>query len=569
MAVGYVSRGMIALLLVLFLAPDETFAVADGKAASLRCRIKRVTAVAKEVPGAIVEIEVKNGAATAAEPLAFEFKLPKVKDPIVVRRVEWPWHGRGGRGVAAGAKRVYPLLVPRRRADLRGARVRVVEASFFRGTIREKPAITVLRLAHETASEASGTVHKTTATVRNDLVVPVDAVFRATCSQPVDARTLVRARVLPGEQAIEFAENEKRVEGTFVARGNDVSVQEGGERARQALVELFTFVSQRPLPPETETYLVHGDWIGFDGDGFDGYGRLAVRNGRLVGAESSPGSGRWRWTPEPAGGGYVIAAKELEHAGSRRIHRYRYRRIAGLFVPVSVLETWDFIGTDNRSVRRLDLFEVRATEEKPARPPTGAGVNALRKAWNEGYRHPSPRPAREVRVTVDATPAHAEWQGVRKPTADVLLRGDEITATAVGEELSPTARDVIGAVIAGRLAMWRGVDFAGRGAFDRVFDGARIAATENGRVAIENAPYRFVEIADGRVQALGLPDGRTRRLHWRKVGGVFVVDRIAQGHEQFRVRYRRIAGVLAPVRIEIRNRFGPDWGVETLELADR
>ena len=147
--------------------------------------------------------------------------------------------------------------------------------------------------------------------------------------------------------------------------------------------------------------------------------------------------------------------------------------------------------------------------------------------------------------------------------------GDQIAATAVGDALSPTTRDVIGAVISGRLAMWQGVDFAERGAFDRVFDGAKIEAMESGLVTLEDARYRFVEIADGRVQALGLHDGRTRRLHWRKVGGVFVVDRIAQGYEEFRARFRKTAGVLAPVRIEIRNRFGPDWGIETLELADR
>ena len=54
---------MIALLLLLLLAPEEDFAVAEGNSASLRCRIKRATAVAKDVPGAIVEIEV-NGLMT-------------------------------------------------------------------------------------------------------------------------------------------------------------------------------------------------------------------------------------------------------------------------------------------------------------------------------------------------------------------------------------------------------------------------------------------------------------------------------------------------------------------------
>ena len=113
--------------------------------------------------------------------------------------------------------------------------------------------------------------------------------------------------------------------------------------------------------------------------------------------------------------------------------------------------------------------------------------------------------------------------------------------------------------------MWRDVDFAERGAFETVFNGAVVDAAANGRVVLRDAPYRFIEIADSRVQALGLPDGRTRRMHWRKVGALHLVDRIRQGHEEFRVRYRKSA----PVRIEIHHRFGPEWGLEILQLTDR
>ena len=117
-------------------------------------------------------------------------------------------------------------------------------------------------------------------------------------------------------------------------------------------------------------------------------------------------------------------------------------------------------------------------------------------------------------------------------------------------------------LVRGRLGMWSSVDFARRASFADEFADAHIEAGNDGKYRVRNGRYRFVVVKNGRVHALGLSDGRTREFVWRKE----VVEQVRQGHEVFTVRYKQ-AGV--PVRIEIKNRFGPDWGSEVLQITDR
>lgn len=607
-----------AILLLVLLAPpvQDDFKLLQGDPATLRCRVKRITAVAKGVRSCIVEIDVRGG---RAEPLSFSLRIRGEDKPLVVRRVEWPWFGRGGR-TTPGA---YPVLVPRTASELKGVRVSVEAASFFSGRPVE-PRVKIGRLRTDrVAGPVDAPVPRTRVTVHNGSDGPIDAVFLVTCRSPVKGRSLVARRLAPGDNELEFtrfaryfgaeltrvklvdwsvvrATGEKqasprlnealanwkrlpddspavkgrfvyevdghRIEGKFAARGADVSIEATDQRPRAMIAKLFSFLRRTAPPEERLTYLEHGDWIGIHGDGVAigdaRYKRIAVRDGRIVGAQFQPGTGFSAWETQPAGDGYVVTGIRLDHAGTIHTQRFAYRALGGVQIPVSYLDVRAYKAMNKQRVERLDLVDVALSQSGPGSAPAGAGAAALKAAWEAGFRHPDPRPVRLVRIRVKAPAGHAEWQGVQKIVADARIAGDHVFVETLGDKLDGTTREVIASLVAGRLGMWSGVDFARRPDFETAFRDAHIEAGKDGTFRVRNGPYRFVTVKDGRVHALGLLDGRTRTLLWRKN----VVEQVRQGHEAFTVHYKS-PGV--PRRIEIKNRFGPDWGTEVLEIEDR
>lgn len=168
----------------------------------LSCRLLRVEPVAKEIEGAILAVEVRNGGARAAEPIRFTVapKGAAREGPIEVRRVDDPVAGRAGRVVPPGGAVTYLLSVPRAARALAGAAVRVTGASFPAGTGVAKPPVVVegIDCAQE-PDEAGVPVWRTTARLRNLLDRPVDALFLARLREPPGARVLVARRLGPRE----------------------------------------------------------------------------------------------------------------------------------------------------------------------------------------------------------------------------------------------------------------------------------------------------------------------------------------------------------------------------------
>lgn len=626
---------ILVLLLALLGSAQDQLEFVAGDPGRLRVRLVKAVACADDAAGTVLTVAVTNPGALHAEPLEFALALRGGGEPLAVARVGGRRYGRAGRAVPARGKRTYLILAPVARADVRGARVHVTAASFFRGAPVDEPPVRVTaRKVDRMQDAALGPLPRTLVTLENTADRPVDAIFRATIRRPVAGTTLVRRHLAPGETAeweiaespfgatryagaevtklelvdwsvvrdeareraaallsgalarwrrwpadapalaggVRYAKDGQRAEGTFVVRDGRVTVTGAGDEARQALERLFRLVRVTPAPREADLYLARRGppaRIGAEGDSVDlGAGPAAlveVDDGRVVATWGHPETGRERWDTRAAGDGWVLTSTFHDHAGTRHARRLAYAQVAGLQVPVAFEESWTWPTLGRRKVERLTLLNVRVHRGGEAPLDDGPAAQAVRAAWDGVYRHPDAVRTGRVRVTYPS--AHAEWRGVRKVEAEFRLTDAYDHFAVLDKKLTEEARDQLAFLIGGRLSMWRGVDFAATRPFAEVFSGATFSGAD-GDYAIIDAPFTRVEVRDGRVHALTLADGRRRVYQWRKVGDAWVVAKATTGDEEFRVRHRRLkSGYVAPVHIEIEKRFGPDWGIEVLELT--
>jgi hypothetical protein len=626
---------ILVLSLALLASAQDQLEFVDGDPGRLRARLVKAAACADDAAGTVLTVEVANPGALHAEPLEFALDLRGREEALAVERVGGRRYGRAGRAVPARGKRTYLLVAPVARADVRGARVRVAAASFFRGAPVDDPPVRVAsRRVDRMQDAALGPLPRTLVTLENTADRSVDAIFRATIRRPVAGTTLLQRHLAPGETVewevaespfgatryvgaevtklelvdwsvvrddararaaellagalarwrrwpadapalagrVILEQDGARREGAFVVRAGRVTVEDAGDEARQELERLFRIVRAAPLPTEGDVHLARRGpraRIGAEGEGVDVGGQPAalveVEGGRVVATWGHPETGRERWDTRTAGDGWLLTGTFHDHAGTRHVRRFAYEQVAGLHVPVALEESWTWPTLGRRKVVRITLRDVRVHRGGEARLDDGPAAQAVRAAWDGVYRHPDAVRTGRIRVRYPAD--HAEWRGVRKVEADFRLSDAHDHFAVLDGKLAEEAREALGFLIGGRLSMWRGVDFAATRPFAEVFAGATFSG-EDGDYAVKDAPFTRVEVRDGRVHALTLADGRRRVYEWRKVGDAWVVAKAKMGDEEFRVRWRRLrSGYIAPVRIEIENRFGPDWGVEVLELT--
>ena len=612
------------ILLLALASTEDALEFVEGDPAALRCRVARALSVAAEMAaGTILDIEISNPGSVSAEPLAFAVRLHRRDETLVVRRVVDPLYGRAGRAIAPRGKRRYRIVVPVIRDAARRARVSVTAASFFRGQMIDEPPVRVISRHVDN--------DRTTVRLENRLDRRVDAVFLATYRKPVAGKTLVSRRLAPGETAdweismfagganryvgaditklklvdwsvvrdegreaaakllqdayarwyrwpadappltgrVVYVKNSTRAEGSFVVRDGRVEIRDAGEAARDELEALFRFARRPAAATDPTLFLARrGTRVGADGEGVDlGPHRASlveVAKGRIAATWAHPETGREAWETRDIDGGYLLTGTDHSHAGQVHTRRFEYARVARLWVPVRFVDSLRWPGIGRRSDTRLELHDVRVHRGGEAKLDDGPAARVVRAAWDSVYRHPAV--VRTGKVKVRYPTAHAEWRGVRKVEATFRIAAGHVH-TDFGTALKLEVREHLGFLVDGRYSMWRGVDFAARRPFREVFVGATFTG-DGPAYDVKDAPFTRVEITDGRVHVLTLADGRRRVYTWKKVAGQWVVVKARTGDEEFRVRHRKLkSGYIAPVRIEIENRFGPKWGIEVLELA--
>ena len=246
-------------------------------------------------------------------------------------------------------------------------------------------------------------------------------------------------------------------------------------------------------------------------------------------------------------------------------------------------------GFDNEPTGRLQLTieEVRfeAARDRSA-APTGSGVDALRAAWEQGYRYPEGMDVR-ARFTVSTPQKPSEWLSRRQTNGRVRFEGwrggvpccasfDVDVDRVRGEEAESLA-----SIFQARTSIWCRQDPAGRRPFREVFAGAVIEPRPNrpGLFDVEHREIREVRVRDGRVAAMALQDGRHREIDWAMRHGELVPIEV---RERFGDRTSRVglkwgkleAQASEPVRLfptelEIEDWFYEGWGPETYQFVPR
>ena len=145
------------------------------------------------------------------------------KKPRRLDRVRGPTYVRAGRGIPAGGKRNYPLVVALPEGATAPAPLHVTAASFFVGSSIETPPIKINGLRESTYQGDQGTLPSTLVALSNTTDCVVDAFFEATAKSPNEAATILRLTVPPrfdGELTVEDLPLSDEYQGgrTFGAR---------------------------------------------------------------------------------------------------------------------------------------------------------------------------------------------------------------------------------------------------------------------------------------------------------------------------------------------------------------
>lgn len=207
------SAGMLALALSLCLAltgastaatsPQVTApAFASADVSALECSVVKVEA---QDWGTLVQVEVRNPGALAAEPLVFELTASPTKKgaplaPERVARVDFPYSRRFGRPAPAKGKERYWLHTRLLAADAK-FEASVLEASFFSGAAHPKPAFELSKPGRVDLPGVDNAPHTVTSfKLEQNSGFDLDLVFRAKFSAPRDQDALVGVRIRSGAE---------------------------------------------------------------------------------------------------------------------------------------------------------------------------------------------------------------------------------------------------------------------------------------------------------------------------------------------------------------------------------
>lgn len=307
---------------------------------------------------------------------------------------------------------------------------------------------------------------------------------------------------------------------------------------------------------------------------------LSIENGRIVGHGDRGSFRRYLWTTRDLGDGYVVSDRRTP-AGDW-CYQHTYEVLGGLVIPSGYRESWSTVAGDVLQQTQIRLFDQRVDVSGAsvvAPPPVGDGVEALRAAWNNGYRYPSTPRELRARFEVRTPGTDWVWQGHRELAGRFVLGGftgflmekpnwagyrAEFDAKLPGGQ-----QGALGFVFYDRLVLWCGRDFNGRADFDTQFAGCNIhAAGADGAHAIEGGAIDRAFVREGRVSALRWRNGMERRFTWTNVGDQRVVSKVVTGREELTVeRFQSVDGWILPVELEFQRVFGDDWGPERIRLS--
>jgi hypothetical protein len=325
--------------------------------------------------------------------------------------------------------------------------------------------------------------------------------------------------------------------------------------------------------------------IACGGDAWSGRFKLtkfAIEGGRFLGhswSGGSPNDVHCEWRLEPFDGGYVVAERRAFNIGNRgaptEVHRWRYGRTHGLLVPLRYSLSDDLAPAGESSSVEVAFHDVKR-DASAGVPVASAATEAVRTAWNSGYRYPGTRVSFNCRFIAKAG-KDGVWRGAKGVKGKISFTGfdgngreaAEVEVEGVSEE---ELRKNLAFAIDDRIGMWGGRDFAARGAFDAVFAGASFAERAGfpGVFDVSNGPYRSITVKEGRVAGLTFHDGTPRAFTWSKVGDHLVVTRVVTGPEDLTATYVPVGPVLVPARMVFKGVFGDEkaWGTEELTLSD-
>ncbi|MCC7012793.1 MAG: hypothetical protein IT454_09550 [Planctomycetes bacterium] len=308
---------------------------------------------------------------------------------------------------------------------------------------------------------------------------------------------------------------------------------------------------------------------------------FTLHSGRWVASGTRTGLADYTWRTQLVPGGWVVT--ERRNALDQWCESYEYGEVDGVVVPLVARTRLGFVDKPGTSHRTLELFDLHrasvavGAQELPA--PQGSGVDALRTAWNNGFR--TQREPRTLRARFEArNPAtDLTWQGHELVRGTVKLSGYRgflcdssgwaSYQIEIDGKLPDETRSVLANAVDDRLRLWSGRDFNGRGEFERIFAGATIAAADgDGSFAIEGSNLASVQVRDGRVVAITRRNLGVVRYTWAKFGEAWLVTRTQSGTEDLRAKFSKCADTFVPTSIEMLDVFGKGWGPETITLSD-
>jgi len=305
---------------------------------------------------------------------------------------------------------------------------------------------------------------------------------------------------------------------------------------------------------------------------------------RRLNAES-PESIQETWTTEQRGGGYVVTATELRQAALNGgkpsdTARFEYGESSGRVVPRRYVRTTDWTGT-GPGVTTLELKDV-ALEGTAASPDVVVEAPAeVREAWEGVYRDPATPVELTASFVVESAGGEALWLGERRVSGRLTLNGFtgfrpeasrwERATLDVEGKLPDAKRRALADLVEDRLRIWAHRSFSARAPFDVAFRGAVVRARPGapGTYDVTNGPCTVLRIEDRRVVEWDAPSLVGGTIGYTRVGETWVASSLQRGGARVSARFQDAGGGrLVPVEMRFERVFGPDWGPETVTLAD-
>jgi hypothetical protein len=278
------------------------------------------------------------------------------------------------------------------------------------------------------------------------------------------------------------------------------------------------------------------------------------------------------WETRELGRGYVVVSRRSPDRSN--VETIAYGELDGRIVPRAWVQLFQ-PGGNLHSRRELVLSELAIDARDAVRPapPVGPGAEALRAAWEQGYRYPTAPLEITGEVEVVTPGTDLVWLGRKRVEGRVTMRGlgrscRELELEVAGDAGPETQRALAG-VLYDRLLLWYGRDPNDRQDFNAWFQGATIAAPNaQGEYRVANGPVEAVVVSEGRIAALVLHGGMRRTFGYARSGDRQAATAIATGEELVRITLAEVDGHLVPVKLRFERVFGRDWGPETITFRN-